>query len=981
MKILSNKIIKDHYDVVIIGAGNGGLTTGALLANRGIDVLLIDQHYLPGGCVSSIRRMDVTCDVGAAIMFGFTPGGWHPQLELMNHIDEPVDLVLHDKIFTLHWPEEGKVFGPTIDFGTDFEKFFKDLTAVFPANKKGLEKLYKFLFKAHRAFVDFELPMGPGWQIGEISLKKSMKIFFKSPLETMRLMKLMLLTGKQVFDKYLTDEDDIEKLYDMCTACFTCTKLENTPAVICVAMFADMHKGGACYPVGSPQAFPNTLERAIERMGGTILYRNMVDNILFKPDRKTAYGVRLSDGTEITANQIVSDANIYQLYGNLIPAEYIKPKKMKRVQSLVPTAGAALLYMAVDKKGIPPEYEKIESWIENINESLGNNFVFMPSMDDPSICPDDVHSITVFTGANPDDWPRPWDPEYKSEVYEKKKEALKENILGSLEKYYPDMRRHIRFCEVATPSTIERFTLKHKGSIGGPALNMENGGLLGRPGCRTEFKNLYLCGDSAQTGEGIVSTCVSGFIAANNILARAKYGKPYSKDDLEGKENVVRYHKPGSTKRAPIPADDEALTEVSAKRLAMQCQWCEENVEGRGTCRPNCPAGIDVLNFMRRIEAGNYNSAAKEIREMNPFGEVCGAVCPAERLCESDCYRLTFDDRSAQIRRLQQWVCEKAGSEGWERHVPEQNGKKVAVVGAGPAGLSCAYFLARLGYKIDIYDKDSKAGGIPAQMIPGFRLDNEIVNRDLNGIISYPGITLKLNTELGRDVRISDLAGGYDSVFIAPGLGKGKMPDLPGAEKADVKDAVSFLKEYNTTGKADVEGKTVLVIGGGSVATDVAGAAKRSGAEKVMLCCLESRDQMPALKSEIDDIISDGCELNCSLGPLRFDGSKLILAECSSVFDSSGCFAPELNKDNTREIEFDLAVLAVGQEAEKSCAEYLAEEFGPGGIEIDPDTQLVKGRKNIYAGGDITREGGTIAHAVGDGRRAAAAIHGSLEVL
>ncbi|NVM30850.1 MAG: FAD-dependent oxidoreductase, partial [Candidatus Helarchaeota archaeon] len=697
MKILDNKIIKDKYDVIVIGAGNGGLTAAAMLANRGVDVLVIEQHYIPGGCVTALRRQDCTCDIGAAILIGFTPDGcYNPHHYIHNELEEPIDMVLHDSTFCMEW---GK--GKRVIFWKDVDKFIADLTKAFPSKKEELKAYYDYMFKLHKAIASARLPYG----VTELRIRDAIKVFFKHPISILKVFRLLNKPGTEVYNKYLKEDHELLKFFDICMGLFTTTRLDETPAVLSTIMFADMHKGGACYPVGSPQMLPNKLERALERLGGHIIQRKSVEEILFKPDKKTAYGVRLSDGTVIKADYIVSNSDAYSLYGTLIKPEYIDPEKMETIHNMIPTTSTVILYVGVDKEVIPEDAKNIEFYIKDKENFYNNCYAFIPSLDDPSICPPDMHSMTILHPAHDVEWPRPSDPFYQSDDYVGLKEKIADRILTNVEEWIPNLKKHIRFMEIATPGTLERFTRKYKGHVGGPAQ------ILGqhfykRPKTRTEFKNIYMCGDSTAMGEGVITTAASGVSAANAVLKDGKFGKQYGPKKF--KKNVINYF-PIGPQRIPLPSDEEALMEKTAQRLAMQCQWCEERDE-RGKCLKGCPAGIDVLNFIRRIESGNYNGAARFIREMNPLGEICGAICPAEELCEKECYKLEYDKdkKPVQIKRLQKWVCEKAGEEGWETYVPEPNGYKVAVVGAGPGGLSCAYFLARLGYSVDIFEKENE---------------------------------------------------------------------------------------------------------------------------------------------------------------------------------------------------------------------------------------------------------------------------------
>jgi len=360
---------------------------------------------------------------------------------------------------------------------------------------------------------------------------------------------------------------------------------------------------------------------------------------------------------------------------------------------------------------------------------------------------------------------------------------------------------------------------------------------------------------------------------------------------------------------------------------------------------------------------------------MNPFAEICGYICPAEKLCEKKCNRHEFDTDPVRIKDMHKWVCGHASDDtGWQKLKPEENGFRVAVVGAGPAGLTCAHYLSRLGYQVDVMDKAGKTGGILTHAIPEFRLPGDVVKREIEGL-SRGRINFRLGRSLGVDFKISSINSDYDAVFVAPGLWAGRSLDIPGIEKARTVDAFGFLKSYCKSNTADVPGK-VIVIGGGSVAADSAIVAKKSGAESVTLVCLESAGNMPCTPYEESEMKNLGIKIENCLGPEEIlSDSKISFSLCKSVFDETGRFCPELDRTKKREMDFGLLIIATGQTMEPSLSKYLNEEFGTAGlIEIDKDTMQIKNRPGIFAGGDIVRGSGTVVQAVGDGRRAAMGI-------
>jgi NADH-quinone oxidoreductase subunit F len=389
-----------------------------------------------------------------------------------------------------------------------------------------------------------------------------------------------------------------------------------------------------------------------------------------------------------------------------------------------------------------------------------------------------------------------------------------------------------------------------------------------------------------------------------------------------------------------------------------------------------CPASIDVLAFARKIEAGNYQGAVDTLRDVNPFSEVCGSICPSERLCEKVCSRgLQGDAAAVRIRDLHGWVCrhlEETG--GWQRPAVELTDGRVAVVGAGPAGLVCAHYLARLGHRVEVFEKAERPGGILSRAIPAFRLSEQAVEREI-AALTLPGMRFRLGQTLGRDFCVADLERDFDAVFLAPGLGSGRRLALPGLEQANVSDALGWLERLRAQERVEV-GEGVVVIGGGSVASDAALCLRELGAAQVTLVCLEAPEQMPALASEVAELRGRGIAIENRWGPLEVTSASAIrFARCTRVFDERGAFRPVLDDSETLDLAFDQLVVAIGQEVEPALARHLEQELGAKTpIEVDEETLQVPGRLALFAGGDVIRGAGTVVEAVGDGRRAAQAI-------
>jgi NADPH-dependent glutamate synthase beta subunit-like oxidoreductase len=279
---------------------------------------------------------------------------------------------------------------------------------------------------------------------------------------------------------------------------------------------------------------------------------------------------------------------------------------------------------------------------------------------------------------------------------------------------------------------------------------------------------------------------------------------------------------------------------------------------------------------------------------------------------------------------------------------------------------------------VDVLEKAEKPGGMLAMALPPFRMPDDVLAREIDGM-TLVGMHFEYGKTLGKDYSVSDLEDDYDAVFLAPGLWSGRKVDVPGAGKAETIDALALLCSYRREGRIEV-GKNVVVIGGGSVATDAALAAKDSGAERVSLVCLEGEGEMPALAGEVAELERLGIGIHHGWGPKEvLSDSEISFIACTSVFDDRNRFQPTYDESRSMEMEFDNLVWAVGQGVEPLLGEYLNKEFGSDGlISVDEDTMQVTGRPGVFAGGDIVGGAGTVVEAVADGRRAAMAIHTTL---
>jgi NADPH-dependent glutamate synthase beta subunit-like oxidoreductase/ferredoxin len=440
-------------------------------------------------------------------------------------------------------------------------------------------------------------------------------------------------------------------------------------------------------------------------------------------------------------------------------------------------------------------------------------------------------------------------------------------------------------------------------------------------------------------------------------------------------------------------------------RDAQNVTFWETNVP----CRAACPVGTNAGGYVSLIAQGRYREAYLLARAPNPLASICGRICAHP--CEAACRRGQLDQPIA-IRALKRFVTEQFGVESdvgrdeilpiVERPRPPADAPgRIAIVGAGPAGLACAHDLALMGHAVTIFDAAPVAGGMMRLGIPDYRLPRSLLEREVAFITSL-GVDLRLGVEIGRDVTLADLRRGYDALFLAPGCRRGRTLRLPGIDLPGVLTAVDFLAHANLGVPLPI-GREVVVVGGGNVAFDVARSARRFGGtsepdephhnlaidaavtasrllrRRVTLVSLESRDEMPADPEEIEEGSHEGIAIVHRRGPKAILGDGRVAAlqtvDVARVFDERGRFSPEFVEGSEKSIPCDTVILAVGQVADLS---FLGEDHGLATtprqtIEVDPAT-LATSVAGIYAGGDVAFGPRIVIAAVADGRRAARSI-------
>jgi len=397
-------------------------------------------------------------------------------------------------------------------------------------------------------------------------------------------------------------------------------------------------------------------------------------------------------------------------------------------------------------------------------------------------------------------------------------------------------------------------------------------------------------------------------------------------------------------------------------------------------CRAACPAHVNVQGYVSLIQKGKFEEAVELIRRDMPFPAICGRVCFSP--CEDACARVNLDQAVA-IRALKRIVADIEREQGRVKPepIPKTHTEKVAVIGAGPAGLTAAYELAKMGYPVTVFERMPEPGGMMHYCIPNFRLEKFVVANEI-AYIKDIGVEIKTGTEFGKDVTLESLRSeGYKAVFLAIGTQLSRKMKVPGEELEGVIHVLEFLRAVSLGQHVDV-GERVAVIGGGNSAIDAARTAKRLGAKEVMILYRRTRNEMPALLHEVEAAEREGVRFHFLVAPKRVIGEngKVKAIECLRVRlgepDASGRRRPIPISFSEHQYEVDLVIPAVGQVPDKSSIpdELLDKESRSALISVDPATMETK-MPGVFAGGDVTTGPASIIQAVGAGKKAAVSIH------
>lgn len=405
---------------------------------------------------------------------------------------------------------------------------------------------------------------------------------------------------------------------------------------------------------------------------------------------------------------------------------------------------------------------------------------------------------------------------------------------------------------------------------------------------------------------------------------------------------------------------------------------------GTAPCKTACPAHIGIQGYLQLAKEGRYEDALALIKKDNPLPAVCGHVC--NRRCEDVCTRGTIDEAVA-IDEVKRFIAER-DLNAETRYIPEKTvpslkgefEEKIAIIGAGPAGLSCAYFLALTGYKPTIFEKNAEPGGMLRYGIPSYKLEKDLLAAEID-VIRQLGVEIRCGVEVGKDITIEELREqGYRGFYAAIGCQRGRKPGISGENARGAYTAVDFLREAGAKESFGLEGD-VVVVGGGNVAIDAARISSRCTDAKIYMFCLETREKMPASNEEIEEALEERINLNCGWGPkevLEEDGhvSGVVFKKCTRVFDAQGRFSPEYDENDTITVPCRHVIFSVGQAIDWGhMLDNLHVELRPNGGAIANKLTYQTSEPDIFVGGDVYTGPKFAIDAIAAGREGAISLH------
>ena len=570
-----------EYDVIVIGGGLAGLTAGSLLAKRNLKVAVFDKSYNPGGSCGIFKRKNTIFDQGSAMLYGFGEKGFNAHRFVFNVLEEPIDIIQHDLLYVVNFK------GHRIPFHANVKQFTEELAKVFPKQRENIKRFYDDMLVMY----EHVMVKTPSYRSAdETKAIDGLKGLIKHPISYIRFLSYLNMSAKQLLERYF-DDPEIFKFFDKLTSTYCYATVEEAPAVLASVMFVDNHVGGSYYPAGSTLFLPGKLEKVIEENGGEMILSTVVNEILFKEGK--AIGVKCDNGLIYTAKYVIYSGTVWNLYDKLISSKVSSRKRREWAKAQVMTYPSVMIYLTVDKEVIPEDTAPLEMLVGNpdyLDESEVTAYIL--SIDDKNLCDEDEHTVMAIVPSF-----EKWDFLSEKE-YQVKKVKEKERLIQVLERRFPNFSKHIRTIEVATPRTIEHYTMKNHGAVAGPK-QMLGQHMFKRQHIRTEWPNLFCCGESTVLGTGTPTVTTSGISAANAVLRKYKLKEYVYDPTLENRVNLVS--KPFL--KSQLYAD-RVGEEKEVMQCAYHCRYCEH---------PACTRKeeTDIRGIMRRVAVGNFVGALK----------------------------------------------------------------------------------------------------------------------------------------------------------------------------------------------------------------------------------------------------------------------------------------------------------------------------------------------------------------------------------
>ena len=600
-------------DVLVIGGGLSGLAAASLLAKRGLQVAVVDKGYQPGGSCGAFRRGDATFDQGSSMLFGWGEKGFNAHKFLFNVLEEPIDIIKHELLYSVHFN------GHKIHFHSDIDAFIEELALAFPTQRASIQRFYRDMEKIYTHVMVEHPSYGTPDEQDKVG---ALKALLRHPISYARFLGYLNKGAKTLLEKYFSDPE-IFNFFDKLTSTYCYATVEEAPAILATVMFVDNHIGGSYYPAGSTLFLSGKLEKSIEEHGGTMIMEREVKSILFSDGKP--HGVELDDGKKLYAQEIVYSGTVWNLYDKLLPEAETTEAERTWAASQVPTYPSVVLYTTVKREAIPLDMHPIEMLVGNPKELDESEVtLYSPSIDDRSICSEDEH-VLMAIGPSFRDW-----KDADDEAYAGMKEQEKERLIQVIEKRIPGFKQAVTFSEVATPRTIERYTMKNGGAVAGPKM-MLGQHMFKRLHTSTRWDSLFCCGESTVMGTGTPTVTVSGVSAANAILKRRNL-EPYLYDK-DQKQLVTLIEPP--FKREQL-FGDRRFTENKIREKASHCLFCE---------KPQCSSDLDIRGIMRRVMVGNFVGAKRLAENQEPTEETL-------ETCQKQCIQREQTGKPVEIREV-----------------------------------------------------------------------------------------------------------------------------------------------------------------------------------------------------------------------------------------------------------------------------------------------------------------------------------------